>query len=391
MSERIVFGSSAAASSISFEELGKAPDGLGAWGVVDDQQWLASRAADGFELLYLSRGDFQYAVRGLTPEGVVGVVEQRRRTFARETPALALGLVESGVRACAGGLGAGPRAAAVRADLLTALASFTLVPRFANTAPVDLLDYLQEGEAEILAELESQSLRTAEDLDPGGQEQQARRQFAAELGELGARRGRPAMAQGLPYIDIQRAYWVTPATPDLARRAEMLGDPTLPFGDGLIMPVPERLVAEMGAAGHRATVVFPAARQLVGMMSSLTPEQLQVTVSERLASPGFATYLQALRLQQATLRTAVRLITGTDREFSNLLIRQTSEEANALGAWSGRSAARTASPADDLAQTIATATFLVELSRRRGRDAIANRLEGLRRALSHVAAGMETS
>ena len=147
MSERIVFGSSAAASSISFEELGKAPDGLGAWGVVDDQQWLASRAADAFELLYLSRGDFQYAVRGLAPEGVVGVVEQRRRTFARETPALALGLVESEVRACAGGLGAGPRAAAVRADLFAALASFTLVPRFANTEPVDLLDYLQEGEA----------------------------------------------------------------------------------------------------------------------------------------------------------------------------------------------------------------------------------------------------
>lgn len=391
MSERIVFGSSAAASSIPFEELGKTPDGVGAWGVVDDQHWLASPAADAFDLLYLSRGEFHHAVRGLAPEAVARVVDQRRRTFAREAPALALGLVESGVRACAGRLGAGARAAAVCADLLTALASFTLVPRFANTAPLDLLDYLQEGEAEILAELESQSLRTDEDLDRGRQEQHVRREFAAELGELGARRGRPAMAQGLPYMDIQRAYFVTPATPDLARRAELLGDPTLPFGDGLIMPVPERLVADMVAAGHRATVVFPAARQLAGMMSSLTPEQLEVTVSEQLGAPGFAVYLQALRLQQATLRTAVRLITGTDRQFSNLLTRQSSEEAFALGVWAGGSPAPMDSPAADLAQTIATATFLVELTRRRGSGATANRLEGLRRALSHVAAGMESS
>ena len=57
MSERIVFCSSAATSSMSFEELGKAPDGLGAWGVVDDQQWLASPAADACDLLYLSRSE----------------------------------------------------------------------------------------------------------------------------------------------------------------------------------------------------------------------------------------------------------------------------------------------------------------------------------------------
>jgi hypothetical protein len=159
------------------------------------------------------------------------------------------------------------------------------------------------------------------------------------------------------------------------------------------MPVAERQLPELEALGHRLTVVFPARGPFVWALSDLTGEQLEVEIADRLASPGFARYLALLRLQEAILRVATRLIAGTDAGIERALAVQTTAEAARLGTWlaigggaNSAIAGEGATATELLARAIDDATFLAALCRRDQRDRIAARLDPLARALGQVAA-----
>ena len=119
----------------------------------------------------------------------------------------------------------------------------------------------------------------------------------------------------------------------------------------------------------------------------MTPAQLEVEVSERLDSPGFVPYLRGLRLQQATLRTTVRLIAGHDAEIEELLAAHLPEEISKLGTWLaiGAPAHPPGAAVAALRSVIDVATFLVAFCSRRGVLSEAGGLDALNRALSHIA------
>jgi hypothetical protein len=103
-------------------------------------------------------------------------------------------------------------------------------------------------------------------------------------------------------------------------------------------------------------------------------------------SPEFWPYLTALRLEQAALRTAARLIGGADAEVVTLLVPQLQEEAARLGRWLAVGApAAGGTPREALTETIETAAFLVAYCRQRGTLERTGGLAALGRALSHVA------
>ena len=79
MSTRIAFLSTAAVSSVPFDEIGHAD--FGTWGRVEDDAWLAADAHDPLELLFLSPVEYQHAVRGLHQDEVAGAVAHRRKRF----------------------------------------------------------------------------------------------------------------------------------------------------------------------------------------------------------------------------------------------------------------------------------------------------------------------
>ncbi len=383
MSARVAFRTADSGSAIPFVQLGQAQ--TGAWGLVEDPAWLAAQGGDDLELLYLSPSEYEHAVRGLSEKEVERAIEHHRTRFAANVPAQALGLVEQRALASLGLPLADAKALKVRADVLTAVASSTIVPRFAATPPLVLLDYLREGDAEILAELDSPSTRAAGDFDHDGSEREARRRFASACGQIAAHRGQPDKARVFPYFDVERTYFVTPPNSAVLARAKVVGDPTRDWRDGTILPLPERMAA--GLEGHTSTILFPAPGPFVSALGALTPAQLEVELAERMVAPGFAAYLNARRLQQAALRAAVHLIAGSDRELAGALAEQTREEASRIGNWLAQGASETkpGAPPGDLQATVGTATLLAALCRRWGRPSIADKIEALAQALSPVA------
>jgi hypothetical protein len=385
VSARVVFIPGGTPISFLTTELGRGT--AGTWGVVQDESWLAAGAAgDPLELLYLSPADYQHAVRGLAPAEIEAAVDRRRTTFASQLPSLALGLVELQLRGSFALLGATPRQQQACGDLLVALASFTAVPRFSAVAPAALLQLVCEGDAQIVAELDSPSLQEAGDLDPTGEERATRRRFASEAGALLARRGADA-GGALPYFDVERVYLITPVPEDLEAAAHSFHDPVERFGAGLLLPLAERNAGSLVADGHQLQVVFPTRGQFMGTASALTAAQRTVELNERFGAPAFVPYLAALRVQQATLRAAALLITGADAELAVLLGRHHAEEAARLGPWlaSGAPAPAPGTTArGSLGSTLETATLLIGLCRQRGLLARTGGLEALARALSHV-------
>jgi hypothetical protein len=387
VSARVAFRPRGAAGAIPFAALGGADDGD--WGRVDDGDWLAAGdAADALELLYVTPAEYARAVDGLPPDEVARVVERRRATFAARIPAVALGIVELGARDALAALGTTDGDAATRADLLMALASFTAVPRFSGARRPNLLDSLREGEARVVAELDSPSLRACGDLDPSGAERATRRRFATELGAFMATRGRPDRALALPYFDVERAYLLTPVAPELEAAAHAFHDPVVHAGGGLVMPLPERKIAALAARGVRAEVVFPTRAQLMGAAAAMTPAELENEVRQARGAPDFVAYLRALRIEQAVLRTAVRLLAADDDALVALLAAQLAEEADALGRWLAVGSPPPApdEAARDLEDTLGVARFLVAMCRQRGTLSQTGNVEALARALSHVAA-----
>jgi len=386
MSDRVVFRAAGAAVPVAWAELGRSE--AGAWGVVDDQVWLAAGAqGNPLELLYLSVADYAHATRRLPGDEVAAVVARRRPAFAANVPAYAIGIVEMQLREVFPLLGPSPADARTSADLISALATFTVVSRFSGTAVRKLLQFVREGDARIMAELGSPSLQAVADLDPSGGERAARRRFAVDVGVLLARRGDPDAARGLPYADVERVYLITPAPPDVEATAEALHEPVAHVRGGLAVPFSERRAGELAARGG-VRVLFPTSAQFLSALSNLTPAQLEVEVTDRLQAPGFAAYLAALRVQQATLRAAVYLLGATDQELATVLAGQLHEEASALGAWlaSGDHPPPPGVTAvGRLEAALATARTLLALCRLRGQMDQTVSLEALAQAVSAIA------
>jgi hypothetical protein len=385
MTARVVFCPADAAVPIPFTELGRSQ--AGAWGVVDDQVWLAAgERGNLLELLYLSEADYQHVTRGLPFDEVPAVVARRVTDFSAKVPAFALGLVEMQLREVFPLLGGSPPDTQTSADLISALATFTALPSFCGLAARKLLHYLREGDAQIMAELGSPSLLAFGDLDPTGEERAVRRRFAIEVGNLLATRGDPDAARGLPYADVERVYLVSPAPPDLEAGAHALHEPFAHFRGGLAAPFSERRAGELRAMGE-VRVLFPTSAQLLWALSNLTPAQLDVELADRLSAPQFGPYLADLRVQQATLRAAVYLITGTDQELATVLAEQLREEAASLGRWLAR-ADRAPPPGvkarGRLEEALTTARFLVGLCRARDQLERTGPLEPLTQAMSAI-------
>jgi hypothetical protein len=164
------------------DELGRTIDG--AWGMVDDSRWLESPSAGGLDLLYLSPGDYDHAIRRLPSEEIANVVERRRATFVPNIVPRALGIAQHSVLDCIPATDDSEDGVRTRTDLIVALASYTGVPLFEYTRMLSLVDYLREGDGRIIAELESSSMRRIADLDASAHERTTRRRMVDELGPI---------------------------------------------------------------------------------------------------------------------------------------------------------------------------------------------------------------
>jgi hypothetical protein len=362
-------------------ELGRSPSGT--WGLVEDQDWLNAKAGEALELLYFSEAEYQHAVRGLKPDERTIAVEHRRRQFASTIPSTALGLVGQSVHECLCLMPQAPES--MRWDLLTAVASFTVLPRFARTAPMKLLDYLCEGDAAIVAELESASLRAAGNFEGAGAECEIRRRFGAVLGKM----ARPASSGGLPYHNVVRVYLVVPRDMSLERQLRLMGYPTARWRDGSLLPLSERDAGGLESCGQRASVVFPAVGGFMESLSDLSPAQRDQEFADRIIDPRFPAHVNGLRLTQATLRIAAHLLAGVQSELVAVLGQQVREEVAGLQAWlqMGQTAAPQSDGPSNLEETIARATLLASLCRRQGDEGEANRVSALARAVSDTVRG----
>jgi hypothetical protein len=382
MVERVVLQPRVEGSRVVIRPLGSAA--IGFWGLIEQAEWLQLPATMGLELLYGSRAEYEHATRGLIFDDKVDALVKRRAMFSLRLPELAISEVEVRGRAV---IAATPsERAELRADWVTALASFTVVRRFARSSALDLLDALRDGEGRLLAELESTSLNAVESPDPTGNERRVRQRFGFELGGLAARYGYPEKAEGIPYFDVERAYFVEPVTPELEEHAHAFHDPSLHFHAGLVLPLPEREVGDIEARGHRAQIAFVSRGAFAGALEALTPAQLEVELGERLGRPDFAEYLVRLRIQQATLREGVRLLAGVDAELAPVLASECAEEARELGTWLRHAGREQSVEAVERAldRALADAELFAALCRQKQREPLALRLEALARALSHA-------
>jgi hypothetical protein len=382
--ERVAFLPAGARSPVPFAELGSSA--AGAWGVVSDEPWLALTGEDPLELLYLSHAEYAHAIRRLSATDLPAAIAHRRGRYASDLPVHAMGSLEQAIRA---GVPLAPTHAGgsrIRADLLTALASFTVVPRFAHTSPLDLLDYLREGDAELSAELESLVYEAPGEFDRNGSERKAREHFAMDLGALAAKHGRPEKALALPYFDVERVYFVFPGRADLEARARANREPMRKWRGGLILPLPERAATELAEGNQELLALFPAPGPFMSALAELTPAQLEIEFADRMRAPGFAAYLDSRRIGQALLRTAACLMVGPASDLDTALTAQTQEESIRLSGWLRPPAASAGTLETALAAAIALAALLATLCRRRRRDDVARKLGALAHALSQVIA-----
>ena len=386
MSTRVAFLPADGKQVPGFHDLGASQEGR--WGLLDDEAWLAAADPGEIELLYFSHPDFLHAMRGLDGDQVAEAVLRRRRVFSAGLPSRALGEVALATSHTISMLPVGAQTGEIVWDLLTAQASFTTVSRLAQTPPLVLLDYLRAGDAGIIAELESPTLRAVGAFDVDGVERDVRRQFALDLGQITARHGQTGEDRVLPFVDVVRTYYVTPPDPKARSKARFLGDPVHDWRDGIILPIPERLAIDVKVRGHEMQVIFPALGPFLGAMEECTQAQLAIELSERLTAPGYSAYLNQRRLAQAVRRIAAHLIAGTNPEIGPVLLAQAQTEASRLPGWLAHDVAGTLPISDvstEINAIVETATLLASLCRRRDNAAVAERVEALGRALSHVA------
>jgi hypothetical protein len=382
MSERVAFLRSGAVPPVPFSPIGTAPEG--SWGVVSDEMWLAAHGDAPLELLYLTRADYERAVRGLPGTGIAPAIAKRRQQYALDLSSQALNTVEDGIRLALTLIRDQPGGAQMRAELLATLASFTVVPRFSELEPRDLLGYVRDGDAELIAELDDLATEGSGEHDRDGSEREIRGGFAAALGLLSAEPGREDEALVLPYHDVERVYLISPGLRELEKRADGHHDPVYHWHGGMVLPLPAREIPEVISRGQQAQVLFPTSDEFVGALIGLTAGQLDVELRERSRAPGFPAHLARLRTDQALLRTAARLITADTPRLGAPLAEQARREADLLGGWLQTAGAEPEGARQAVLTTIGDAALLAALCRWREDEANAQEIEELGRAISNV-------
>ncbi len=302
-----------------YEEVGRRRVLLGCWGSLNDPEYCdftyENMESWGRKMFVTPGHGRRRQARHDQPARHQPRHPRRRTDFAAKVPAFALGLVEAQCREVFPLLTGSPADTQTSADLVSALATFTVVPRFWGVAVGKLLHFLREGDARSWPSSPRRRCSCWGTWIRPARSAPSRRRFAIDVGRLLATRGDPDAARGLPYADVERVYLVSPAPPELEASAHAMHEPVAHFRNGLAIPFSERQAGELGALGE-VRVLFPTSGQFLSAMSNLTPAQLEVELADRLDAPQFGPYVAALRVQQATLRTAVYLLAGTDQELA---------------------------------------------------------------------------
>jgi hypothetical protein len=334
MTVRVGWKPSGCAVSVPFHELGQAAGG--AWGLVEDAAWMAPSGAGRLELLYKSQADYSHAMRRLPAPEIALAVQHRRKTFWKQIEEESTSLMQSAIWDCISRTGNDEAGFRARGKLVSLHASFIHVPMFASLHPNEWPSKLVDEESELVAELESASLRPVGIRESATAECAARRRFGKELGGL------MSLGAGLPpywpYQEVQRVYAVEPVTPRLQpwTRSEGEGNTSVEWRDRLLIPLLERDADRLGSLGFRLQPVLATRGELIAAAYLLTPAQLDVEIDERLSAPDFRDHLRGLRIAMASLREAARMLSRKDKRLQGILSHQVAVELRSLPDWLGR-------------------------------------------------------
>jgi hypothetical protein len=381
MTARVCYRPAGKNVAIAFEELGH--DGGGAWGIVDDAAWIATPGAVVLELLYVSRAEYEHAMRRLPPAEVALAIQHRRKTFWRRFDQEALGLVQRAIRDAinrAGDDGAGLR---LRGRLLGVHARFVDLDRLRESDVAGRIHVLIQGDATLVAELDSPSMKAIARQDVDGKERALRRQMAKSLSAF--LRGEGGDAHPFwPHVGVERVYAQSPGHP--AERTRLFGEdgPRVRWHDRMLSVLPEGQAEELRRASRQLKPVYGSRGELLAANYLLTPAQLDVEIGERIAAPSFTERLQSTRIAQASKREAARMLCDDDAKLAALLAQQVGEEVRQLGAW-GQQPRGPAEGKQALANAVSLASLLAGLLVQRKLIADAAELRALGEALKKAA------
>jgi hypothetical protein len=385
MSARIWYWAAGKAMSLAFAELGH--DASGAWGIVDDAAWLATPGAGALELLYVSKAEYDHAMRRLPPTEVAIAIQHRRKTFATEATEEATGLLQNAIWAAIGATDDSEAGMRMRKRLLAVHARFIDYEILRHEEPAERLEQLIRDDGELFGNLASPSMKAAAGQDMDGKERALRRRFAEQLSAF---RRPEAQDPDLlwPYFEAERVYAVTSATGARPRCSREDG-PCPRWRDATLMALHERDAQSMRAAGDKLDLVYATKGELIAADYLLTAAQLDVEISERIAAPDLVNRLQIDRVAQATARLATRMLSKDRPKLAAVLAAQVEEETRGLGIWGRREGqVRGVAPAKEAVRDAASLANLMAGMLARGKSLrLAAQQKAMAKALASIAKG----
>jgi len=326
MTDRVCYRPAGENVAVALAELGH--DAGGAWGLVDDVAWAASPNPGALELLYLSRADYEHAVRRLPPAEVARAIRHRRETFSAKFVERASGHLQEAIWAALDRTDQSEAGTHLRARLLAVHARFIDIESLRHERPADRLAQLVHDDRELYGNLDSPSLQAAAREDTDGKERELRRRFAEELSVFLP----PAQREAFwPYFEAERVYAIRPAF-----RCSRDDGPCPRWRDAVVMALGEREAVEQRATGHALDLVYGAKGELIEADYLLTEAQLDIEIEERVKSPDPVRRLQIDRFAVASAREATRTLSVGQRKLVAVLAGQTKEELRGLGTWGRR-------------------------------------------------------
>jgi hypothetical protein len=278
-------------------ELGKGRPGV--WFAASDEVLLAALAT-GAKLLYLSRPEYDQAVRGLAPDELAPAVAKRAERLGDKLPGLAESLL-AGRKQQILPLARGNPAHFERSlNLLTRL---TTAGSFDDYPEDDRIDRLYDRAWGFLAELDTPE--AAPHVLP--EEAELHRGFADAYAASLRRRGRADYGRLPLRVTIERGWFVAPPEPGLVAAWKLDGIPAIAWDGGVVGPIATHDVDEVRAHVQTAQLLYPSWQTPIAAALALTPPQLALALAEQRAKPdhGLAAHLDALRVEQTLVRRAV--------------------------------------------------------------------------------------
>ena len=352
MSKRVIFSRRRyhdPVKGLPFEELGDLEEGR--WGLLPDEALLlAASRGRRLPLLYFSQEDCTHAVRKLDPPAVSAVIRKRLEFWSAQALDQGLDALYCGERQCLV-LSAQASAAADRAQApfwfkhfegsLELLAFITGAGRYLALKPVDMLILLLRGEAKLIEEHQAaeRAGRAGDDRvlrELAAKSVQASRNKASALCSAIAGMGRSEFGGALPYMEVERVFYIQPYDDDLAAALEARDVPFTECLDGLVAVWPLRKAEALTDKGGTAKVVYFSRGGFIEDLNDLTPEQMARDLKQRLdeehgeSRPAFMEYLHELALEQALLRRNVLAVFNPGTPLETQLREQVLEDTKEL-------------------------------------------------------------